>query len=198
MMPGGVLSTASVPARFLGARSLAITNTIDYEDGGIGIQDPSEGLLYQRWRARLFDPGEPYSKVMLSAPNTPEFTLLELPGLTEISISFDQSMRPVLTFVQAGVAKLRWFDSLAGGQVITDLGAGVVTPRVSYDDKRFIATNGYQTSDVILAYVRDGNLYTRIQRERFTVEHLLATGVKPLVKIGMSRALRLQFMHEVV
>lgn len=198
MMPGGVLSTHPAPARFFGARALAITKTIDYEDGGIAIQDPSEGLLYQRWRARLFDPGEPFSKVMLSAPNTPEFVLLELPGLTEISVSFDQNMRPVIVFVQGGVAKLRWFDPVAGEQTITEIGSGVVTPRVSYDDKRFLATSGYQVSDVILAYVRDGNLYTRIQRERFTIEHMLATGVKPLVKIGMSRALRLQFMHEVV
>lgn len=198
MMPDGVLSTTPVAARFVGARSGAASKTIDYEDGGIAIQDPSEGLLYQQWRARLFDPGESSSRVMLSAPNTPEFTLLGLPGLTEISVSFDQNMRPVLAFVQSGVAKLRWYDSVAGDQVITEIGADVITPRVSLDDKRFLATNGYQTSDVILAYVRGGNLYTRIQRERYETEHLMAEGVKPLIKIGMSRALRLQFMHEVV
>lgn len=196
MMPGGVLSTEPATGRFVGARSLAITKTIDYEDGGIAIQDPSQGLLYQRWTARLFDPDETHSRVRLAAPNTAEFTLLEIPNLSEISISFDASMRTALAFVQAGVAKLRWFDTAVNAQVITEIGAGVLTPRVTLDDKRLTGSNGYQSSDVILAYVRDGNLYTRIQRERFTIEHLLAEGVKPLIKIGMNRALRLQFMHE--
>lgn len=196
MMPDNALSTEPVPSGFVGARAGAITKTIDYEDGGIGIQDPSAGFLYQRWRARLLEAGTPQSKVLLSAPNAPEFTLIELPGLTEISISFDQNMRPVLAFMQAGTAKLRWFDPVVSAQVITEIGPDVITPRVSLDDKRKIATRDSQVNDVILAYVRGGNLYYRQQRDRYSVERLLATAVTPLIKIGFSRGLRLQFMHE--
>jgi hypothetical protein len=197
MMPGNSLSTSPSPAPFFGARSLPITPIVDYEDGGIAINDASQGLLYQRWRAILFRPGEVDSYVQLDAREVAPFTLLELPNITEISIAFDQLMRPTLAFVRNGIAYLRWFDSVPGEYVITEIGAGIITPRVSMDDKRLLATNGYQLNDVILAYVRDGNLYYRQQRDRFSIERLLAEGVKPLIKIGFSRGLRFQFMSEV-
>ena len=196
-LPENQLSVSAVPAPFVGARSLPITPIVDYEDGGIAISDPSRGLLYQRWRAILFRPGEPDSYVQLDAREVAPFTLVELPNITEISIAFDQLMRPTLAFVRNGIAYLRWFDSVPGQYVTDEIGAGIITPRVSMDDKRFLATNGYQLNDVILAYVRDGNLYYRQQRDRFLVERLLAEGVKPLIKIGFSRGLRFQFMSEV-
>ena len=196
-LPENQLSVSAAPAPFVGARSLPITPIVDYEDGGIAISDPSRGLLYQRWRAILFRPGEVDSYVQLDAREVAPFTLLELPNITEISIAFDQLMRPTLAFVRNGIAYLRWFDSVPGQYVITEIGAGIITPRVSMDDKRLLATDGYQLNDVILAYVREGNLYYRQQRDRFLIERLLAEGVKPLIKIGFSRGLRFQFMSEV-
>jgi hypothetical protein len=197
MMPGDSLSLSPVPRPFIGARSLPITPIVDYEDGGIAINDASQGLLYQRWRAILFRPGEPDSYVQLDAREVEPFTLVELPNVTEISISFDQLMRPTLAFVRNGVAYLRWFDSVPGEYVTDEIGAGILTPRVTMDDKRFIASEGYQLSDVILAYIRNGNLYYRQQRDRFTIERLLAENVKPLIKIGFTRGLRLQYMSEI-
>lgn len=196
-MPENVLSTEVVQRPFFGARGLPISRIVDYEDGGIALSDASRGLLYQRWRARLFAPGTVDSYVELDAAGVAATTLVELPNLTEISISFDQLMRPVLAFVQNNIAYLRWFDSVPGEYVTDEIGVGVITPRVTMDDKRFIATEGYQKNDVILAYVRTGNLYYRQQRDRFTIERLLKTDVKPLIKIGFNRGLRLQFMHEV-
>ena len=196
-MPEGGLSTAPRPSRFFGARSGAVSKTIDYEDGGIAIQDASDGLLYQRWRARLFNAGKDDSFVMLDAREVPEFVWLTVPKMTEISFSFDANMRPSVAYVAGGQAFLSWYDSLDSTYKTTALAVGVITPRVTLDDKRYVGSNGYQISDVILAYVRGGNLYTRIQRERYETEHLMATDVKPLIKVGFNRGLRLQFMHEV-
>ena len=198
MMPDNVLSTTPVPARFSGARSGAITKTVDYEDGGIAIQDPSEGLLYQRWRARLFNAGKDDAFVMLDAREVPEFVWLTVPRMTEISFSFDANMQPIVAFVADDQAYLSWYDSALPGYTTTALAADVETPRVTCDDKRFLGSQSYQRSDVILAYTRGGDLYYRQQRERYTVERLLKTGVTPLIKIGFNRQLRLQFMHEVV
>ncbi len=197
MMPDGVLSTAAWPARFFGARSGATSATIDYEDGGIAIQDPSEGMLYQRWRARLHNAGEADSYVMLDAREVAEFVWLSVPHMTEISFSFDANMRPAIAYVAGGSAFFRWYDSRIPAYVTTALAAGVITPRVAMDDKRLVGSNGYQVSDVLLAYVRNGNLYLRVQREHYATEHLLKTDVTPLIRIGMSRGLRFQFMHEV-
>lgn len=197
MMPGDVLSSRSIPARFSGARSGATSKTVDYEDGGVAIQDPSEGLLYQRWRARLFNAGKDDAFVMLDAREVPEFVWIAIPRMTEISFSFDANMQPAVAFVADGQAYLNWYDNTVPGYVTTTLSADVETPRVTLDDKRHVGSNGYQVSDVILAYTRGGNLYYRQQRERYTVERLLKEGVTPLIKIGFNRQLRLQFMHEV-
>ena len=197
MLPDDRLPTSTVVSPFLGSRALPISKIVDYEDGGAGINDASQGLLFQRWRALLLNPGQPDSYVQLDAPSAEAFTLVSLPGLTEISISFDQLMRPTLAYVQNDVAYLRWYDSAAADYVTDEVGTGIITPRVSLDDKRFIASNGYQNNDVILAYIKDGDLYYRQQRERYTVERLLKTGVKPLIKIGFNRGLRFQWMSEV-
>jgi hypothetical protein len=196
MMPDNELSTEPVRAAYVGARALSVTKTVDYEDGGKDIQDVSEGLLFQRWRARLFRAGTVDSYVMLDAATVPEFVVLEQENMTEVSFSFDQAMRPAIAFMQDGVSKLYWYDSTVPGMTITEIGEGIITPRITYDDKRYIASRGYLISDLVLAYVLDDDLYIRIQRDRFTIPYLLAEDVKPLIKIGFSRELRLQFMHE--
>lgn len=197
MMPDNVLSTVPAPASFVGARSLPITKIVDYEDGGRAIQDPSAGLLFQRWRARLYNEGEADSFVVLDAREVPEFVWLTVPYMTEISFSFDASMQPTVVYVANGEAFLNWYDSRVSQYITTALPSDVITPRVSMDDKRYIGSNGYQVSDVILGYIRSGNLYYRQQRDHYTVERLLKESVKPLIKIGFTRRLRLQYMSEI-
>lgn len=193
MMPGNSLSSKAVASRFAGARAKSITKLLDYEDGGIAIQDPSAGLLYQAWRARLIN-----DQVWVDAPNTDEFVMFSAPGMTEISLAFDQSMRPALAYVQDGVSKIWWYDSGADQMVITEIGGSATNPRITLDDKRVIATGNNQINDIILAYVRDQKLCFRQQRERFLVERVLASGIKTgLIKVGLNRQLRLQFMFEV-
>ena len=189
MMPDNVLSTDPVNAAFSGARALPVTRTVDYEDGGLAIQDPSRGSQYQRWRGRLIG-----NDILLDAPEVEPFAVYSGAGITEISFTFDQNMRPAIAFVQAGVAKLWWFDSVAAAQVITEY-PGAITPRVILDDKRFTQTSN---SDVVLGYVRDGALYYRQQRDRFTIERLLDAGPHVgLVKIGFNVQLRLQYLMEI-
>lgn len=194
MLPGGGgLSSKSMSARFAGASGLAVTKTLAYEDGGIAIQDPSKGLLYQRWRARLIN-----DDIWIDAPNTPEFIGLTVPGMTEMSFTFDQNMRLAIAYVQDGVSKLWWFDSASGDMTTTTIGSGIITPRLTLDDRRVAATGGNRTNDIILGYVRNQKLCYRQQRDRFTIEYVLATGITTgLIKIGLGRQLRLQFMLEV-
>jgi hypothetical protein len=96
-----------------------------------------------------------------------------------------------LAVVEAGQAKLQWFDTSVGEQVITFLDPDVVTPRVTLDDKR---NRQSEIADVILAYVRLGGLYYRQQRDRFLIEYLLDAGPHTGInKIGMNKHFRLQF-----
>lgn len=201
-LPDNVCSSAPVAGPYIGPRALPVTGLVDYEHGGVAIQDPSRGLAFQTWRARVIGEG-----IYLSAPNTSEFLAYQASAeITEVSLAFDQNMRPTIAFVEGGRAKLLWYDSAIPGETVTDLAADVITPRVALDDKR---QSQLGISDIILAYLRDGALYYRQQRDRFLVEidptadmpeeereaaraQVAASG--GLIKIGMNRQLRLQFM----
>ena len=189
-LPQDALSSEPVPGYFLGARAQVFPDYIDYADGGVGIQDPSLGLDYQTWTAEIVS----YAiedRVVLSAPTSPETAVYTGDDITEVSLAFDQSMQICIAFVEAGMAKLLWYDTTVSELVVTELGAGVSHPRVSLDDSReFNRAN----SDVILAYIKDGALYYRQQRDRYGIERQLSSGPWiALKRIGMGAGLRFQF-----
>lgn len=192
MLPNDALSVSAVVAPFLGSRGMIVSKKVDYNDGPVAIQDTSEGLLYQTWTMLVVG-----DRVTISAPNTPEITLFEAPGITEASFTFDQNARYLVVFVQNSECKMFWFDSSIVAYTITNYGTTYTSPRIDLDDKRRLATLEHSTNDVIFAYIRDGGLYYRQQRERFGVERLLTGGVPSgLIKIGMNIKLRMQFMLE--
>src|SRR5690554_2714595 len=118
-LPDNVLSTEPIAAQFNGPRALPVTGLLDYEHGGVAIQDPSRGLMYQTWRARVIG-----QDILLGAPNTPEFVAYAgSASITEVSLAFDQNMRPTIAFVEGGRAKLLWYDSAIPGETVTELAA---------------------------------------------------------------------------
>jgi len=141
--------------------------TADYEMGGIALNDPSEGHLYQLWLTRISSDG---TQLLISAPSVPETVLYTGVNLTEVSCSFDQNMRPSFAYVEDGIAKFDWYNTLTAQRELTVLGADVTNPRVTLDDKR---PSQLAANDVLLFYVRDRTLYMRRQRDRYDPEMLL-------------------------
>ena len=186
-LPENRLSTTPVPGSFIGAAAQPITRAVDYEDGPIAIQDPVAGLRYQQWRARIVG-----NDILLSAPNTPEYVLYSGPGITDISIAFDQNANLYYVYNQQGNTYFNWYDTLIGTNVVRDFGGLLITPKVTLDDKR-VTQNA--RSDVILTYVRDGKLYYLQQRDRFYVERLLDEGpIVGIEKFGKNDGFRLQWL----
>lgn len=187
MIPENRISTTVASAVFLAPRDEEDIGLLqDREIGGVALQDASQGLLVKEWLGTCDG-----SQIILSAQDvTPTVVVTDI-GITEFSFTFDQNMNVVVAYIAGGQAKLNWFDINANAQVTTTLGTGYQWPRVSLDDKHPLASD---TSDVILAYVKTGNLYYRQQRDRFETEYLLASGVSGrLRKIGMNTIGRLQF-----
>lgn len=206
-IPENTLSSEVIAGAFSGVRSLSYRPDEDYEDGGIDIQDPSKGLTFQPWRGWIeADEDTMESKVYLESQNTCPRLVYTGYNITEISFTFDRNMNIALAFVEDGEAKFYWYDTVTASMITTSLGSGVITPRVTHDDKRDFNSSG---SDVILAYMRDGALYFKQQRDRYTIEYDPTVDVPEpqrtkyraaiadtvgLVKIGMNSKLRLQFM----
>lgn len=161
---------------------------VDYEKHGAELNDPSQGWQVRNWRARVA-----VNDVMLSGfPYTTETVLLTIPGITELSLSFDQNVQPAIAYKTAAGAFLYWYDTTIPGYTTITLPAGITSMYLTMDDKRPI---GQFYNDILLFYLRANALYYRQQRERFTVERLLKTYVEPVSYIsacGMTKGLRMQ------
>lgn len=187
MFPENRLSTTLVANAYTFPYTLTPPNTrTAYAMGGVGLSDPSQGMDVQLWTATALE-----DRVILEAPNMPNaLVALSMPDITQLTLAFDQNMNYVLCFVQYNVTKLYWYDSFEGEYIITEF-PGASTPRVTLDDRRVTQT---ANSDVVLAYIKDNNLYFRLQRDRFQNEYLLAENLNArLEQMGMNVRNRLQF-----
>lgn len=159
----------------------------DYEMGGVALNDPSQGLYVKQWVCRYAD-----GSVRLSAHGVQEAPLFSMPNVTEVSLAFDQNMRPFVAYVTNGEAWFYWYDTQIGQAVHTQLPSGSTSPRCCLDDHRALQLGN---SDIILAYIRNGNLYCRVQRDRYGIEYLLVSDAEDrLFNVGMQKNLRLQFL----
>lgn len=188
-LPNNRLSTTAEDSGLLSPDSLAASATYDYEQGGVGLNDPSEGLQVQTWAGYasgdniIFEDEGGATTVVTTVPG----------GVRALSISFDQNMRPHVAYVDsAGLANLYWYDTILAMPVTTPF-PGITNPRLAHDDKRRMESG---SSDIILAYVRDAGLYYRQQRDRFDTERVLdpAIGALRLRNVAMGTNHRLHFI----
>ena len=186
-LPEPLLGSRAIGEAFEGPRGRDYPYTESYEWGGVDFADPSEGLISHTWRAwtngrKIWCQREGSAVVR---------ELVNDIAITEVDLTFDQNMQPCLVYKTGEDVKLIWYNSQLDKFVTTQF-ENLHYPRVSLDDKRpFNIAN----SDIIFAYIRAESLYYRIQRERYSVEHLLLdrVGSNELIKIGMSENLRFLF-----
>lgn len=193
MLPSNVPSTTPVSAPLYGGRNEYIHFPWDIEEGGIAFNDTSEGLRFQNWHTYIEG-----DLVITKPDNADPITLFTAPGTTEVSLTFNQNMSPVVAYVQNGVAKLYWFDALESGFVHTVLGAECLTPRVTLDNKDALSSTQNASNDVLVFYVKHNVLCQRIQRERYQTEHQLWPVPSPLIKVGKNRNNRMEWIHRAV
>lgn len=194
MLPGdGELSSKPVVTGSIDPVKRPGDFLIDYERGGIALNDPSQGLLVQLWKLHVErdkDLTDQWNFYIDSPSNGTQF-LFSAPGVKEAALAFDQNMRPFVVYVENTTTKMWWYDPTVPGQIITTLGTDFRSPRCTTDEKR---PWHLEVSDIQLWYVRGSQLCVRYQRERFTVEHAKKT-VGPqatLVSVTMSTNGRLQ------
>lgn len=192
-MPNNSLSSIAKFAPFLpprtGTRFSSTAGKYDIHYGGIAIGDASQGLSYQTWTC--FSDG---INIWLEAPNTLPFIQLANVNASWVALAFDQNARPFIAYsTSAGNASYYWYDTTIPGYRTSSL-TGIV-PRVfaALDDIRPALSS---SSDILLAYVRSGQLYMRVQRDRFGIEYNLGAAPATLVQIGMNKLFRFQFAFQ--
>ncbi len=172
---------------FIGARKIVPSERVVYDDGPVGIQDPSKGLLFQVWRARYVS-----DTVYLAAPNHPESAFLTMRCIHSIGLSFDQNARPILTYLKEGSLYLYWHNPTVQQYTHTLINTNVTGHGVYLDVRTPV---GIFKSQVIVAYTKNDNLYYATQDERYATSRLFASGVNGyLIQMGMSKGNRMQFL----
>lgn len=190
MLPDNRASSLALGGLFMVPDTFVTTPIVDFERGGVALNDPSEGLQSYNWRAWLDD--TIHQVYVQRYPDGPAIPIFAAPQITELSLAFDQNMRPAIGYIQAGVLRLNWYDSSVNARV-TSVFEEAVNPKMCLDDKRITQRS---QSDMILAYLRGRSLFYRQQRDRFQVEYLLRSNIEPNLKlknVGMNKNLRLQF-----
>ena len=185
--PEPLIISNLVDTPFIYPRSKNYPLTESWESGGVALFDSSEDLTKYVWQA--WTDGT-LIKVKRDDLDTHHVVLMDT-NITEVDLTFDQNMRPCITYVANGISKLYWYNAEQAMQVFDEY-PDIRNPRISLDDKRkFNVAN----SDIIFAYQKGDTLCYRIQRERFTIEHVLATDSKKrlLWRIGMGRNNRFLF-----
>lgn len=186
MLPENKISSEAVASSFLTPDRNPTNLLIDYELGGVDIRDTSQGLNKYLWQCN-------YEDGWVVLDNTvKKINWLQVPNISELSLSFDFNMNPLIAYVAGDRTYLNWFDSSAQGFVTTPYGSEVTSPQISLDDNR---TDFSQSSDVIFAYVKDYKVWYRQQRDRYEIEYFV--GEVPdgltLVQVGMNKKYRFQF-----
>jgi len=192
MIPGNTLSTSPQPADFVPPDDrYPVTSKegtpIDWELGGIALNDPSEGFLVQVWEFTIT--GGNVTVGVEGSLDPPEI-LIPAARVTEISGSFDSAMNPILAYVQDEEVKLRWYNPDVTGYATTAF-PGYRTPRLTLDDKR---PNHDTDRDVLLFAMKGDTLVYRQQRDKYGTERALSTDTTyfELGRVGMNRGNRVQ------
>lgn len=173
MIPDNTLSSQLEARVLLYPDSLPFSANRDYEMGGVAISDPSAGLRVQPWTIYKDADGVLWVAPLTSEVPAPTPVLTE-PEATWIGLTFDRNMNVVICWYRedTGSSYLYWYDPVATAYVTTEY-SGTRCPRVCHDDKRPEAD---AWSDVLFCYISSSNsLALRLQRERYEVEHVLAS-----------------------
>ncbi len=187
-LPDNALSDVAFRYTWRGTDQADPTQFVDYEMGGVGLNDPSGGLEYQLW---TFDTDG--TTVYASAPSVNRQAILT-PAITRpidsIRCCFDQNMRPFVAYLSSGQWSYWWYDTQISGPTTSQLPSTVNSVACTLDEKRVWEIG---KSDICLFYTNNNGLYYRRQRDRYGVEYLLQPSINgTLVKVGMNGINRVQ------
>ena len=142
---------------------------VDYEMGGLAIQNPSKGLRYQMWKGW-------WDSTDSTAYLEPEDTGIAIPihtasNVEEFCFTFDQNMRWSTACRFSGdTVEHRWYDTSVAAYVTTTY-PSITSVRLALDDKRDMQVQLGGT-DMIMTYISGGQVKWRIQRDRFLTEYI--------------------------
>lgn len=162
----------------------------DVTIGPILRSDSSQGLTAKFWGAYFNQSGSAvYIRDMSLGTDT--FLFNEPESMKKIALAFDQNGNEVIAWITLlDVLKIRYFDTTVDDYVSDSFGV-VSSLTLTMDMKYFPSSS---ESDVLLFYIRNGAIFSRVQRDKYLVERAtpVTSGAIELVDSGMRTDYRFQ------
>lgn len=190
-----VISSTPMPSPWSERVNSRTDVLVDFENGAASLGIASNSNDFE-WMANSDG-----ASVWVSREGVAPVLQLTDVSITEVALAFDQTMNPHIAYVADGVAKFRWWDTLANAyatMILTDCR----TPRCCSDEKNPLLSGD---RDLILTYMKGSDLCIRLQRDRFGVEYeqepdeetakLIDSNTK-IVSVAMNTGRRLQWRFE--
>lgn len=186
MIPNNAFIDPPLPAPFNSPYNLPPSQLSRACRGGIALNNASRGRDFQNWYV-WWEEGVAYfgpeATPLVAAGSLP------IPGVTQISMAFDNNMNPILAWMDATGAHIRYFSAATTSYVIIDI-TGATSCLVVVDDPR----NFYNAnSDAVFAYTLSTGLWYRYQRENYSVARQVDNRPNRLMRMGMGTQNRFQF-----
>lgn len=191
MLPDNEPSSPSVRSAYIHPAERPKRAMLDWEWGGLAIQNPAGGFRYQIWR---FDYDPVTGNVTTrpeGAPESDNVILITNPNITEIAGAFDQNMYWHVTYKLSTDNNVYLTTPNNGDIVVPD----ARSPRITMDDRRYSTESG-AWNDIIFTYIRDNTLFYRQQRDLYGIEYVIGTSIDSALNIrnfGMTNQSRLQW-----
>lgn len=163
---------------------------------GPNVLSQSGGSLNDRMWMASYEGTAVVVRHALSATewSSPVVLFNEPAGIQDMSLSFDGLGRPLVFYARGTELVLWYYDSLANDLIFRVIEADGITPIINYD---VINDTSDPSADVMLFYVRDDAIFTRLQRDRYDIEY--PTGVQfphlRLEQSGMTTDGRFQVVY---
>ena len=175
--------------RFKYPKNLHHSMLVAYAEGGEKLNSAELGLVGYTWKAEVFG-----SDIHIKRVDLPAVLVIKArAGISQVDFTFDQNMRPFVCYVAEGLPYYYHFASGTSTYAEVALPAEVKFPRCEID---FRTVPEIPKSDIILGYTREGNLCYRIQRERFLMEHIIATDPKKTMLWRVGRTISTEFGYQ--
>lgn len=139
--------------------------------GPVSLEDTSQGLDIKVWELRYTNS----EFIILDTTTSVATSLFSDVGVSWVSLTFDQNGRPFVAYIKSGFVYARWYDPTESEYTIQNLGESQRCFCIL--DAR--SPTLIPSSDIIVAYTRDGGLYWRQQRDRFLIEYYTGYSIPP-------------------
>lgn len=174
-----VITTASFAAPNDAARTNLL---VDYDWGGATLTSAEGGPRAQQWIVSYFG-----GAVRARPVSGGDWAVLRtIANVSEVSVSWDYFTRPVLAYVQGGVAYVSWYTHEDATWRDVALGTNARGPMLG---QAFPSDGAISDITVVCAYLRNGNLCVRESTTNYTEERVLTAAPfasTRITRIGMS------------